>query len=108
MCARKFDLVVNLCQRQFAINRVQPQTVLQTVAIRQHPALIRLPPVGFDMRAMLGDQHVLHQRFHLGLHPDEEVQARLGLIFAKFDALGSAALWIKRWPPGGRPTRDPS
>ncbi|MBS1222463.1 MAG: hypothetical protein H6R23_2083, partial [Proteobacteria bacterium] len=31
------------------------------------------------MRAMLGDQHVLHQRFHLGLHPDEEVQARLGL-----------------------------
>lgn len=49
----------------------------------------------------------------LGLHPDEEVQARLGLIFAKFDELGSAHAVMRYLRRAGlpvpvRPLRGPA
>jgi len=50
---------------------------------------------------------------HVGLHPDEEVQARLRLVFAKFDELGSAHAvmrYLRRadLPVPVRPLRGPA
>ena len=49
----------------------------------------------------------------VGLHPDEEVQARLGLVFAKFDELGSAHAVMRYLRRAGlpvpvRPLRGPA